>query len=96
MSAATTTSTVATTNTTILRAASPSAPNKLPFYIAHLPKLEAEQAGHLRHFHNLVTQPDGEWRNMGPLDGTGECKCLHMLHVSIATPAHCSVESLGQ
>jgi hypothetical protein len=28
-------------------------------------KLDAAQAGHLRHFHNLASQIDGEWRHMG-------------------------------
>ncbi|KAL2874335.1 hypothetical protein SGCOL_010506 [Colletotrichum sp. CLE4] len=29
------------------------------------PKLTREQAGHLRHFHNLVSQPDNDWNLMG-------------------------------
>ncbi|PTB66877.1 hypothetical protein BBK36DRAFT_1168396 [Trichoderma citrinoviride] len=28
-------------------------------------KLDAAQAGHLRHFHNLASQMDGEWHHMG-------------------------------
>lgn len=28
-------------------------------------KLDDSQAGHLRHFHNLASQIDGEWRHMG-------------------------------
>ncbi|KIL87247.1 hypothetical protein FAVG1_09805 [Fusarium avenaceum] len=28
-------------------------------------KLDDNQAGHLRHFHNLASQIDGEWRHMG-------------------------------
>lgn len=28
-------------------------------------KLDAAQAGHLRHFHNLSSQMDGEWHHMG-------------------------------
>lgn len=28
-------------------------------------KLSSEQAGYLRHFHNLATQQDGEWIHMG-------------------------------
>nr|XP_036581955.1 uncharacterized protein CTRU02_08032 [Colletotrichum truncatum]KAF6790512.1 hypothetical protein CTRU02_08032 [Colletotrichum truncatum] len=36
-----------------------------PDFITRFPKLSREQAGHLRHFHNLVTQKDGEWRHMG-------------------------------
>ncbi|KAF9895002.1 hypothetical protein FE257_004626 [Aspergillus nanangensis] len=31
-------------------------------------KLSPEQAGHLRHFHNLATQPDGSWHLMGSQD----------------------------
>ncbi|KAK2023314.1 hypothetical protein LX32DRAFT_667422 [Colletotrichum zoysiae] len=29
------------------------------------PKLSREQAGHLRHFHNLLPRPDNDWRLMG-------------------------------
>ncbi|TEA15284.1 Linalool dehydratase/isomerase [Colletotrichum sidae] len=36
-----------------------------PDLLAKFPKLSREQAGHLRHFHNLATQKDGEWRHMG-------------------------------
>lgn len=28
-------------------------------------KLKREEAGHLRHFHNLATQVDGQWAHMG-------------------------------
>ncbi len=31
-------------------------------------KLSWEQAGHLRHFHNLATQRDGDWSLMGSQD----------------------------
>lgn len=33
--------------------------------ISKIPKLDLNQAGHLRHFHNLAWQLDGEWRHMG-------------------------------
>jgi hypothetical protein len=33
--------------------------------LSKYPKLTSEQAGHLRHFHNLANQRDGEWRHMG-------------------------------
>jgi hypothetical protein len=36
------------------------------------PKLDAQQAGHLRHFHNLVSQPDGEWHHFGSLEAQQE------------------------
>ncbi|KUL84833.1 hypothetical protein ZTR_07300 [Talaromyces verruculosus] len=41
-------------------------PKYLPvdFLTRHV-KLSREQAGHLRHFHNLATQRDGEWGVMG-------------------------------
>jgi len=32
------------------------------------PKLSTQQAGHLRHFHILANQPDGEWHHMGSQD----------------------------
>lgn len=33
--------------------------------LSKYPKLSREQVGHLRHFHNLVSQLDGEWYHMG-------------------------------
>ncbi|KAK1572652.1 uncharacterized protein LY79DRAFT_707471 [Colletotrichum navitas] len=33
--------------------------------LSKYPKLSREQAGHLRHFHNLVSQPDNDWHLMG-------------------------------
>ncbi|PWN86758.1 hypothetical protein FA10DRAFT_256634 [Acaromyces ingoldii] len=35
-------------------------------------KLDEKQVGHLRHFHNLVSQPDGNWRYMEHEDGHEE------------------------
>lgn len=43
-----------------------------PVRVSDYPKLDAKQAGHLRHFHNLVTQPDGEWHHFGSLEGQQE------------------------
>lgn len=45
--------------------ATSSFPTKLPAHIIqHFPsKLDQAQAGHIRHFHNLATQLDGEWRH---------------------------------
>lgn len=34
-------------------------------FLASFGKLSREQAGHLRHFHNLATQRPGEWALMG-------------------------------
>ena len=36
------------------------------------PKLDRKQAGHLRHFYNLVSQPDGEWHHFGSVDPHNE------------------------
>ncbi|KAH8678507.1 hypothetical protein BX600DRAFT_376861 [Xylariales sp. PMI_506] len=33
--------------------------------LSRFPKLSKEQAGHIRHFHNLANQPLNEWRHMG-------------------------------
>ncbi|GCB17122.1 linalool dehydratase/isomerase [Aspergillus awamori] len=40
-------------------------PQRLPLDISKIPKLDIKQAGHLRHYHNLAWQLDGEWRHMG-------------------------------
>lgn len=37
--------------------------------ISKLPKLTREQCGHIRHFHNLASQPDGDWSFMGGASG---------------------------
>lgn len=33
--------------------------------LSRYPKLTDEQVGHLRHYYNLASQPDGEWYHMG-------------------------------
>ena len=48
-----------------LSATRAEAPPRLPFSIDHLVKLTPEQAGHIRHFHNLASQIDGNWNHMG-------------------------------
>ncbi|KAM0418627.1 hypothetical protein ACHAPT_012430 [Fusarium lateritium] len=40
-------------------------PNLKDSFLAKFPKLSRAQAGHLRHFHNIATQKNGEWRHMG-------------------------------
>jgi hypothetical protein len=72
MSSTTITATAAVAASTTLRAASPAAPTKLPFSIEQLPKLDYKQAGHLRHFHNLVNQLDGAWHHMDSLESLEE------------------------
>ena len=51
-----------------LKAASESVeslPTGVKNHINALPKLSREQAGHLRHFHNLASQLDGDWSFFG-------------------------------
>ena len=40
-------------------------PTSVKERVAALPKLSLEQAGHLRHFHNLASQLDGDWSFFG-------------------------------
>lgn len=42
-----------------------SAPKKLPIDISKYQTLDLNQLGHLRHFHNLASQPAGDWSFMG-------------------------------
>lgn len=44
-------------------------PTSLAEEISKLPKLTKEQCGHLRHFYNLASQPDGDWSLMGGASG---------------------------
>ncbi len=48
------------------------APAEPPVKASDYPKLDHKQAGHLRHFHNLVSQADGEWHHFGGLEGHQE------------------------
>lgn len=52
-----------------LRSVPTALPNDLVRDIFKLPKLTREQCGHLRHFHNLASQPDGDWSFMGGASG---------------------------
>ncbi|KAJ0335035.1 hypothetical protein COL922a_009872 [Colletotrichum nupharicola] len=67
MATATVTSTQTNNGTLELHGGAQSKlPKTLPAdFIERFPKISREQAGHLRHFHNLVTQKDGEWKHMG-------------------------------
>lgn len=44
---------------------STKSPSQLPLDLSTYPKLSGEQAGHLRHFHNLCSAADGNWPHMG-------------------------------
>ncbi|KAK4499812.1 hypothetical protein PRZ48_007998 [Zasmidium cellare] len=49
-----------------------TSPATLPFDISTYPKLDPKQAGHLRHYHNLLAQKDGEWHHFGTQEGSQE------------------------
>jgi hypothetical protein len=51
---------------------SPPVARNPPVDVSSYPKLDCKQAGHLRHFHNLVSQPDGEWHHFGSAEGHQE------------------------
>jgi Linalool dehydratase/isomerase len=62
-------------------------PKTLPSHVtSSLPKLSKEQAGHLRHFYNLASQIDGEWRHMGGQDPGQEW--LDAYRYQLATAAY--------
>lgn len=61
-------------------------PSQLPFALTEkFEKLTRAQAGHLRHFHNLVTQKQGEWALMGGQEPGQEW--LDALRYQLATMA---------
>lgn len=61
-----------------------SSPSRLPTgFLEQIPKLDELQAGHLRHFHNLSVQLDGEWTHMGIQDPAQEW--LDALRYQLAT-----------
>ena len=47
-------------------------PKRLDENFMEEPKLTREQCGHLRHFHNLASLPDGDWSLMGSQDSLQE------------------------
>lgn len=60
------TTTITTPSSTLLALnALKTPPLKLSNSFDDYPKLTREECGHLRHFHNLVSLPDGEWSHMG-------------------------------
>lgn len=52
-------------NTSISLSGAESLPHRLGEAFKSSPKLTREQCGHLRHFHNLASQLDGDWAFMG-------------------------------
>jgi hypothetical protein len=58
----------------------------LPLDLSKYPKLSTEQAGHLRHFHNLSAAIDGEWPHMGTQEPAQEF--LDAYRYQLATMAY--------
>ncbi|KAF4462881.1 linalool dehydratase-isomerase precursor [Fusarium albosuccineum] len=56
-------------------------------FLDAFPKLSREQAGHLRHFHNLSSQRDGEWQHMGTQDAGQEWLDAYRYQLAIMTYA---------
>ena len=54
--------------------------------LSKYPKLSSAQVGHLRHFHNLAFQPDGEWYHMGAQEPAQEF--LDAYRYQLATVAY--------
>ncbi|KAF2652796.1 hypothetical protein K491DRAFT_604113 [Lophiostoma macrostomum CBS 122681] len=50
----------------------PSLSNQLGPDLSNYPTMNKQQAGHVRHFLNLVSQADGSWDRMGALEGMQE------------------------
>ena len=64
-------------------------PKTLPHdFLSSVPKLNDEQAGHLRHFHNLANQLDGDWDHMGAQEPMQEW--LDAYRYQLATMAYAS------
>ena len=67
-----------------------SSPESLPQHIKErietLPKLSHEQAGHIRHFHNLASQLDGDWSFFGTQEPGQEW--LDAIRYQLATMAY--------
>ena len=78
-----------TTLETVTMAASNDKGHKtghLPLDISEYQKLTREQAGHLRHFYNLVSAPDGDWPHMGSQEPAQEF--LDAYRYQLATMAY--------
>jgi hypothetical protein len=64
----------------------PTLPLPVRSRLAALPKLTREQAGHLRHFHNLASQLDGDWSFFGSQEPGQEW--LDAIRYQLATMAY--------
>lgn len=69
----------------------PKLPTTLPTHlveeISKLPKLTKEQCGHLRHFYNLASQPDGDWSSMGGASGQDHDEGSYRYQIAFMTYA---------
>jgi hypothetical protein len=58
---------------------------KLSIDILKYPKLDRSQAGHIRYFHDLSAQADGEWHHMGTQEpGQEFLDALRYQHATMA------------
>lgn len=61
---------------------------KLPAgFLENISKLSRAQAGHLRHFHNLASQLDGEWSHMGSQEPGQEFLDAYRYQIAVMTYA---------
>ncbi|KZL83313.1 hypothetical protein CI238_11252, partial [Colletotrichum incanum] len=64
--------------------------------LSKYPKLSREQAGHLRHCHNPVSQPDNDWYFMGSQEPWQKFLDAYLYQLSmIAYVARCSYALCG-
>ena len=62
-------------------------PNKLDEKYSDSAKLSREQCGHIRHFHNLASQLDGEWSLMGTQEPGQEWDTAYRYQIASMTYA---------
>lgn len=55
-------------------------------YAKH-PKISREQCGHLRHFHNIASKPDGDWSFLGAQEGGQEWDTAYRYQLATMTYA---------
>lgn len=67
-------------------------PEQLQLSLEGYPKLSAQQASHIRHLHNLVSQKDGSWNHMGaedPGQGLLDAYCYQLSNMAyVASLSH--------
>lgn len=71
---------------TMATTAIPTTNGTMPVNTSQYPKLTPQQAGHLRHFHNLSSAPHGDWPHMGSQEPAQEF--LDAYRYQLATMAY--------